>query len=377
MKKVLLVNIGTVKESLEKYKSFKTPLALLKFSTYYKSKGFAVEIVDAGELAEDYPDIICFSLIFAFLFKRYISFIHAYYKNYPKAKIRIGGPMVTTHCDRLKELFPGAEVHAGLLPAIETMRPDYDLIGSNVSYGFTTRGCPNKCKWCIVPKCEGDLYVVKKWKNALGSQKLFYAMDNNVLAAGPEHVESVLHEMKLRGMKVDFNQAMDCRIFMRRKDEFGPLFKKYEHQFDRMNFAWDSKAQDKYAPETIEYLRSIGIRKRQSWYMLYGDRDTPEEIHRRITKILTGHTNIYVKPMLFIDLETGEKNGWNGLAKKFGTYIAKCSPNGVLGEQSQVVIGKDVDEMLLKIDKFYRSKRMLKVQDHKKFEKQMRGKKNV
>ena len=25
------------------------------------------------------------------------------------------------------------------------------------SYGFLTRGCPNRCKWCVVPKKEGKI----------------------------------------------------------------------------------------------------------------------------------------------------------------------------------------------------------------------------
>ena len=39
------------------------------------------------------------------------------------------------------------------------IQPDYSIynIDSNLSYGFLTRGCPNRCKWCVVPKKEGKI----------------------------------------------------------------------------------------------------------------------------------------------------------------------------------------------------------------------------
>ena len=41
---------------------------------------------------------------------------------------------------------------------IEHIYPDYGLYGiTDTAYGFLTRGCPNKCKWCVVPKKEGAI----------------------------------------------------------------------------------------------------------------------------------------------------------------------------------------------------------------------------
>ena len=41
---------------------------------------------------------------------------------------------------------------------IEFATPDYSIypqIDGKTAYGFLTRGCPNKCKWCVVPIKEG------------------------------------------------------------------------------------------------------------------------------------------------------------------------------------------------------------------------------
>lgn len=45
---------------------------------------------------------------------------------------------------------------------IDEMQPDYSLytqIDNKTAYGFLTRGCPNKCKWCVVPIKEGNVKI--------------------------------------------------------------------------------------------------------------------------------------------------------------------------------------------------------------------------
>lgn len=45
------------------------------------------------------------------------------------------------------------------LPAeIENMFPDYSIYPKcDYAIGFLTRGCPNKCEWCYVPRKEGNI----------------------------------------------------------------------------------------------------------------------------------------------------------------------------------------------------------------------------
>lgn len=59
-------------------------------------------------------------------------------------------------------LYPDAEIHFGgtgyntdLDPEIDNVIPDYSLSKFDYSIGHTTRGCPNNCHFCIVPKKEG------------------------------------------------------------------------------------------------------------------------------------------------------------------------------------------------------------------------------
>lgn len=52
----------------------------------------------------------------------------------------------------------GYDLHSKLPDEIDRLQPDYSiypLIPSDTAYGFLTRGCPNKCPWCVVPVKEG------------------------------------------------------------------------------------------------------------------------------------------------------------------------------------------------------------------------------
>lgn len=53
----------------------------------------------------------------------------------------------------------GYDIEKVLPVEVDRIQPDYSIynIDSNLSYGFLTRGCPNRCKWCVVPKKEGKI----------------------------------------------------------------------------------------------------------------------------------------------------------------------------------------------------------------------------
>jgi len=92
---------------------------------------------------------------------------------------------------------------------IEHICPDYSLYGTDYSMGFLTRGCPNKCSWCIVPEKEGNIQYHAKIEEFV-RHKNVVLMDPNVLACdyGIQQIEKIIN---LR-LKVDFNQALDARV---------------------------------------------------------------------------------------------------------------------------------------------------------------------
>lgn len=87
----------------------------------------------------------------------------------------------------------------------------YPSIDKKTAYGFLTRGCPNCCKWCVVPKKEGK---VKPYMDvddiAIDGRTNLVLMDNNILASdyGLQQIQKIID----RRYRVDFNQALDARL---------------------------------------------------------------------------------------------------------------------------------------------------------------------
>ena len=80
-----------------------------------------------------------------------------------------------------------------------------------MAYGFLTCGCPNRCKWCVVPQKEGNIKpYMDIEERAIDGRNNIILMDNNILASkyGLSQLEKII---KLK-LKVDFNQALDARL---------------------------------------------------------------------------------------------------------------------------------------------------------------------
>ena len=175
-------------------------LALMKLSSYYKSKG-----VDVGFHIKD-PEFIYASCIF----KKNKHNLDSLQFFYPNAKIDCGGS--------------GFDLHKKLPIEIDRMTPDYDLYPEcDRYYGFTTRGCIRNCYFCIVHKKEGSfhrLYNTPKecLDNIIGFRNIgkfnkIEFMDNNILADKQWFLD-LTDELisNYPDMSVDFNQDLDIRL---------------------------------------------------------------------------------------------------------------------------------------------------------------------
>ena len=162
-------------------------LALMKLSTYHKQQG---DNVTWYSIFEHY-DIVYMSKIFTFT---------------PDYQYTI------QNADHIEKGGTGYDIIKKLPDYIDRLQPDYDLydIDKKLAYGFLTRGCPNKCKWCIVPKKEGNVTPYMDIEEIAQDRKNVILMDNNILASdyGLNQIEKII---KL-GLRVDFNQAIDARL---------------------------------------------------------------------------------------------------------------------------------------------------------------------
>jgi ribosomal protein L31E len=160
----------------------------MKISAYHKQLG---DLVEWANVFEEY-DIIYKSKVFAFTEKDNY--------HYQSKKIICGGT--------------GYGLDNCLSNEIEYTKPDYSIypfIDKKTAYGFLTRGCPNKCKWCIVPKKEGSIKPYMDVDDiAIDGRTNLILMDNNILSSdyGLSQIQKIID----RKYRVDFNQALDARL---------------------------------------------------------------------------------------------------------------------------------------------------------------------
>lgn len=179
-------------------------IALKKVAKYYIQKGYeVVKDIPMFKVAVDYVFVSCI-----------------FEKNRAKAaawgKIKnaiVGGT--------------GYDPTVQLPPEIEA-----EVIRDNI--GFTTRGCPNKCFFCVVPQKEGgirpvaDIYDI--WDR---KAKKITLLDNNILAL-EDHFLKIAAQIKKENLQVDFNQGLDMRMLS--PDVVNAL---QRLRIKRKRFAWD------------------------------------------------------------------------------------------------------------------------------------------
>lgn len=128
---------------------------------------------------------------------------------------------------------------------------------------FTTRGCPNACSFCAVPKLEPDFYEIYEFQPAP------IVCDNNLLAASQVHIRRVIESLR-HFPYADFNQGFDARLFTPEiADMIGGVRAK-------VRFAFDSWADEGVVKDAIDLCRKRASNK-IGVYCLVGFDDTPDD----------------------------------------------------------------------------------------------------
>lgn len=205
-------------------------LALMKISRYHKDIGDSVEWYNPLE----HYDKVYMAKVFSFT-PDYGYYIQA---------------------DEVEKGGTGYDVHKQLPGYIDRLQPDYSLypsIDNKTAYGFLTRGCPNRCKWCVVPKKEGSIKPYMDVEEiAVDGRTNLILMDNNVLASdyGLSQIEKIA---KLR-LHVDFNQGLDARLVT---PDIARLLAKVKW-IKRIRFGCDTPGQIAECEKAISLLEQYG-----------------------------------------------------------------------------------------------------------------------
>ena len=244
-------------------------VALMKLSTFHKQQGDSVKL--GYDPLFDTPDICYASKVFTFTDE----------------------PQFMPDCETVKG-GTGYDITAKLdLPDYERIMPDYSLYPSfDYAVGRYTRGCPNRCPWCVVPKMDGnEVRQVASLEDFWQGQKTVRLLDDNIMA-DPDIFCRACDDLAKAGVNVIF-EALDIRLIT---DETAKALAKTKSE-KRYHFAWDGHAQDEAVPRGIEILKKAGIKPwRLMFYVLVGFNTSPEYDMQRITAIDRLGANPYVMP---------------------------------------------------------------------------------
>lgn len=253
-------------------------IALCKIARYHRECGDSVE----WAIPFCHYDIVYKSKIFNFSVEDKVC--------YDADEVIIGGT--------------GYDLRSKLPDEIDRLQPDYSIypiIQRNTAYGFLTRGCPNKCPWCVVPRKEGAIRPYMDVDEiAVDGRRNIILMDNNILAAGDYAVEQ-LEKVIERGYHIDFNQAMDARLV---DDRFARLLAKVKWlDHNRIRFGCDTHAQIAECERAIALINSYGFKGQYFLYTMIGGKNGFHECFERINhwwKIMQdarhNHSGVYVYP---------------------------------------------------------------------------------
>ena len=183
--------------------------------------------------------------------------------------------------DRIVRGGTGYDIKSQLPDEIDRLQPDYSIypnIPSDTAYGFLTRGCPNRCPWCVVPRKEGKIRPYMDCDEiAIEGRRKLVLMDNNILAAG-DYAVSQLQKIIERGYRVDFNQALDARLV---NDRFARLLAQVKWLQNRIRFGCDTHGQIKDCERAIALINGYGYRGEYFLYTMIGGKSDFRESYER------------------------------------------------------------------------------------------------
>lgn len=193
-----------VKKSLESYRK------------YYRNKKY---------LENPQWDRVCITTLFTFYWTATVDAIN-YYKQFCKDpnQVFVGGIAASVVPSELEKetgikpivglLDKGGELDVNNDIIIDALPLDYSILEEidyvypehDGYYGYMTRGCVNKCAFCVVPKLEPEYqpYIsikdkIQETRKRFGEKRNLLLLDNNVLASAD--FNKIIEEIKKAGFK--------------------------------------------------------------------------------------------------------------------------------------------------------------------------------
>jgi hypothetical protein len=138
---------------------------------------------------------------------------------------------------------------------------------------ITSRGCPWKCPWCLVPEREGKI-------RELPIEKGWIVQDNNLLACSKVHIESVFNMLSRQQEPIEFPGGLDGRFLTHWHIDH---FKKI--RIKQLWFACDHNKNFPILEHVADLTSDFPLQKKRCYVMIGFDGETILEAEKRLEKV--------------------------------------------------------------------------------------------
>ena len=264
-------------------------LALMKLSTHYKKKGYAVQL-EKRDCFLKVPDRVLASAVF-----------------HTPPSVRRSQRLQRHYGDKLTLGGTGKDIAARLPDEVEALNADYTLypeLGDR-GIGFITRGCPFDCPFCVVPLKEGKPRQVSDLNTLLEGNRLkkLILLDDNILSH--PHADGILSEMAEKNIMVNFTQTLDLRLVDRERAKLLRRIRCANTRFSRGNFHF-SLNQNRHLEQVALKYRLFDFKARDNveFICMYGFNTTLEDDVERF-KFLRSLPGAYVFTQKYLPIKGG------------------------------------------------------------------------
>ena len=139
---------------------------------------------------------------------------------------------------------------------------------------ITSRGCPKKCGWCVVPAREGAIRELKIHPG-------WIVQDNNLLACSEHHLQEVFRMLKDQNRNIFFNGGLDKHFL---KEWHRELFDTIK--IGELWFACDTKHDLPALQRAAKILQGIPIKKLRCYTMLGYEGESLYDAQMRVERVL-------------------------------------------------------------------------------------------